>query len=183
MLTLFQAQNTVVWLPSSFNSSNAIAMLLLVASCVDRSLLLHTVRYYSANNLDIQDLQTRVFEDENKNMLFSSNRSLARIHTQSRRHPGTMESHAGIGIHPNINNSDNPGTNTDIIRVDTSPHGVEITTSSVDSLVGHGSYVEPASPGEEIGSHPRSRGRSTSLNLSSTGEEKQDSSGRHHPVR
>ena len=38
MLTLFQARNTVVWLPSLFKSSklNAIiAMLLLVASCVD----------------------------------------------------------------------------------------------------------------------------------------------------
>ena len=53
MLTLFQAQNTVVWLPSSFNSSNAIiAMLLLVASCVDRSLLVVTVRDYSAYDFD-----------------------------------------------------------------------------------------------------------------------------------
>ena len=52
MLTLFQARNTVVWLPSSFNSSNAIAMLLLVASFVDRSLLVDTVRDYSAYNFD-----------------------------------------------------------------------------------------------------------------------------------
>ena len=49
---LFQARNTVVRLPSSFNSSNAIAMLLLVAGCVDRSLLVDTVRYYSAYDFD-----------------------------------------------------------------------------------------------------------------------------------
>ena len=52
MLTLFQARNTVVWLPSSFNSSNAIAMLLLVASCVGRLLLVDTVRDYSAYDVD-----------------------------------------------------------------------------------------------------------------------------------
>ena len=34
------------------NSSNVIAMLLLVARCVDRSLLVHTVRDYSACNFD-----------------------------------------------------------------------------------------------------------------------------------
>ena len=96
-------------------------------------------------------------------MSFLSDRSLARIHTQSRRHPGTIGSHAGIGIHPHTYNSDNPGTNTDIIRVDTSPHGVEIPTPPADFLIGHGSYVEPAPSGEDIGSHPRSRDRSTSL--------------------
>ena len=48
-----QARNTVVWLPSSFNSSNAIiAMLLLVASSVDRSRLVHTVRDYGAYDFD-----------------------------------------------------------------------------------------------------------------------------------
>ena len=47
VLTL-QARNTVVWLPSSSNSSKSITMLLLVASCVDRSLLLDTARKYSA---------------------------------------------------------------------------------------------------------------------------------------
>ena len=46
--TLFQARNTVVWLPSSLNSWNAVAMLLLVASCVDRSILAHTVVCNSA---------------------------------------------------------------------------------------------------------------------------------------
>ena len=51
MLTLFQARDTVVWLPSSFNSFNAIAMLL-VASCVDRSLLVDTVRDYIAYDFD-----------------------------------------------------------------------------------------------------------------------------------
>ena len=62
MLTLLQARNTVVWLPSSLNSSNAnIAMLLLVASCVDRSLLLHTVRDYSAYGFGSKELQTRFF--------------------------------------------------------------------------------------------------------------------------
>ena len=42
----------MIWLPSSFNSSNAIAMLLLVASCVDRSPLVDTVRDYSAYDFD-----------------------------------------------------------------------------------------------------------------------------------
>ena len=51
----------------------------------------------------------------------------------------------------------------DIIRVDTSPHGVEIPTPPADFLIGHGSYVEPAPPREDIGSHARSRGRYTSL--------------------
>ena len=55
-------------------------------------------------------------------MSFSSDRSLARIHSQSSCHPGTIGSHAGI--HPHIYNSDNPGANTDIIRVDTSPRTV-----------------------------------------------------------
>ena len=70
MLTLFQARNTVVWLPLPFNSSNAIAMLLLVASSVDRSLLVDTVGDYSAYDFDSQEFQTRVFIDENKNMSF-----------------------------------------------------------------------------------------------------------------
>ena len=48
MLTVFHARKTVVSLPWSFNSSNVIAMLLLVASCVDRSLLEDTVRNDSA---------------------------------------------------------------------------------------------------------------------------------------
>ena len=53
MLTLCQARNTVVWLPPAFNSSNAvIAMMLLVVSSLDRPLLVHTVRDYSAYNLD-----------------------------------------------------------------------------------------------------------------------------------
>ena len=65
-MTLFQARNTVVWLPSSINSSNAIAMLLFVASCVDRSLLVHTVRDYCAYNFDSKEFQTRVLIDENK---------------------------------------------------------------------------------------------------------------------
>ena len=119
-------------------------------------------------------------------MSFSSDRSLARIHTQTSRHPGTIGSHAGIGIRPHIYNSDNPGTNTDIIRVDTSPHGVETPTPPADFLIGHGSYFEPAPPWADIGSHPRSRGRSTSLKLPSTGEARGSNrafSGRYHPVR
>ena len=183
MLTLFLARNTVVWLPSSFNSSNAIAMLLLVAICVDRSLLVDTVRDYSVYNFDSKYFQTRVLIDENTNIVIMSDRSLARVHIQSRRHPGTIGSHAGIGIHPHIYNSDNPGTNTDIIRVDTSPHGVEIPTPPADFLIGNGSYVEPAAPREDIGSHPRSRGRFTSLKLPSTGEANRAFSGRHHPAR
>ena len=42
----------MVWLSWSFNPSNSIAMLLLVASCVDRLHLVHTVRDYSAYNFD-----------------------------------------------------------------------------------------------------------------------------------
>ena len=116
-------------------------------------------------------------------MSFSSDRSLARIHTQSRRHPGTIGSHAGIEIRPHIYNSDNPATNTDIIRVDTSSHGVEIPTPSADFLIGHDSYVELTPPREDIGSHPRSRGRFTYLKLPSTGEANRAFSGRYHPVQ
>ena len=101
---------------------------------------------------------------------------------KSRHHPGTIGSHAAIGIHPHIHNSDNPRTNPDIIQVDTSPHGVEIPTPPADFLTGHSSYVEPAPPREDIRSHPRSRGRSTYLKLPSTGEENRAFSGRHHPV-
>ena len=46
-------------------------------------------------------------------MSFFSDRSLARIHTQRRRHPGTIGSQAGIRIHARIYNSDSPGTNPD----------------------------------------------------------------------
>ena len=116
-------------------------------------------------------------------MSFLSDRSLAGIHAQSRRHPGTIGSLAGIGIHPHIYNSNIPGTSTDIIRVDTSPHGVEIATPPADFLIGHGSHVEPAPPLEDIGSNSRSRGRSTSLKHSSTGEANRGFSGRHHPAR
>ena len=80
-------------------------------------------------------------------------------------------------------NSDNPGTNPDILRVDTSPHGVEIPTPLADFPIGHGSYVKPAPSRENIGSHLRSKGRSTSLKLPSTGEANRASSGRHHPAR
>ena len=45
-------------------------MLLLVASCVDRSLLVHTVRDYSAYNFDSYEFQTRVLIDENKTRKF-----------------------------------------------------------------------------------------------------------------
>ena len=61
MLKSFEARNTVVWLPLSFNSSNAIiAMLLLVASCVDRSLLVDTVRDYSMRLQRLQFRQSRI---------------------------------------------------------------------------------------------------------------------------
>ena len=50
MLPVFQAQNTVVSLPSSFNSSNAIAMLLFFA--VDRSLLADALRDDSGYDFD-----------------------------------------------------------------------------------------------------------------------------------
>ena len=116
-------------------------------------------------------------------MSFLSDRSLARIHAKRRRHPGTIGSHAGIGIHPYIYIRDNTGTNPDIIRVDTSPLGVEIPTPPADFLIGHGSYVEPAPPREDIGFHPRSRSRSTFSKLPSAGEANGASSGRHHPAR
>ena len=55
-------------------------------------------------------------------MSFSSDRSLAGIHIQRRRrHPVTLGTHTGIGIHPHNYNPNNTATNTDIIRVDTSP--------------------------------------------------------------
>ena len=57
-------------------------MLLLVASCVDRSLLVDTVRDYSAYDFVSQVFQTRVLLDENKNMSVLSDRSLDRIHTK-----------------------------------------------------------------------------------------------------
>ena len=41
---------------------------LLVAGCVDRSLLVDTVRDYSAYDFDSQVFQTRFFIDKNKNM-------------------------------------------------------------------------------------------------------------------
>ena len=81
-------------------------------------------------------------------MPLSSDRSFARIHIHFVRHPGTIASHAA-----------NPGTNADIMRVDTSPRGVEIPTSQADFLIGRGSYVEPVPPREDTISHPRSRGR------------------------
>ena len=69
--------------------------------------------------------------------------------------PGSESIHTYV-----IYNSDNLGTNPDVIRVDTSPHGVEIPTPPpADFLIGHvyGSYVEPAPPREDLGSRPRSR--------------------------
>ena len=64
-------------------------------------------------------------------MPFLSDHSLAGIHTQSKRHPGTIGSHPGIEIHQHIFNSDNLGTKADVIRVD-SPYGVEIPTPPAD---------------------------------------------------
>ena len=77
-------------------------MPLLVASCVDRSLLVDTARAYSAYDFVSQVLPTRALLDENKNMPVLSDRALNRIYTQSRRHPGTIGSHAGIRIHPHM---------------------------------------------------------------------------------
>ena len=77
-------------------------MLLFVASCVDRSLLVHTVRDYSANDIVIYVFQTRVLLYEKIIMSVWSNRQLDRTYIQSRRHPGTIGSYAGIGIHPHM---------------------------------------------------------------------------------
>ena len=82
---------------------------------VDRSLV-YTVRDYSTYDSTVNTFKLEFFVDENKNMSFLSDRSLAGIHTRSKRQPGTIGSHPGIGIHPYIYNSDNPGTKTDIIR-------------------------------------------------------------------
>ena len=98
-----------------------------------------------------------------------SDRALDRIHTQSRRRPGTIGPHAGVGIHPHMIP---PRT-----VWKSQPYG------PTDFPIGHGSHVEPAPPREDIGSHPRSRGRSTSLKLQSTGEANGAFSGRHHPAR
>ena len=84
MLTLFQVRNTVVLLPSSFNFSKTFAMLLLVASCVDRSLLVDTARDYSAKDFIRYVLQTRFIFNETKNLLVLSGCALDRIRTQSR---------------------------------------------------------------------------------------------------
>ena len=86
-------------------------MLLLVASRVDRSLIVDTMRDHNAYGFVSKVFQTRVLSDENKNMSVLSDCALDRIHTQSRRHPGTIGSHAGIGMHPHMMH-------------DTSPHGV-----------------------------------------------------------
>ena len=139
-------------------------MLLLVAGCVDRPLLVGTVRDYSACDFDSEVFQTRVSLDVNKSMSVLSDRSLDGIHTQKRRQPGTIGDR-------------NSSTH------DTSLYGVEIPTQPADFLIGHGSHVEPAPPREDIGSHPRSRERSTCLNLPSTGEANRAFSGRHHPAR
>ena len=113
MLTVFQARNTVVPLRSSFKSSNVIAMLLLVATvAVDRSVLVETVRDYSAYDLTVvvENFRLLCFQTIVKHtwyrvcMSFLSGRSLAGIHTHSKRHPGTIWSHPGIGIHPHICN-------------------------------------------------------------------------------
>ena len=77
-------------------------MLLLVASCVDRSLLVNTVRDYSAYNFVSKVFQTRDLSKDNKNMSVLSDHASDRIHTQSKRHPGTIGSHAGIGIHTHM---------------------------------------------------------------------------------
>ena len=60
MLALFKARNTVVRLPSSLNSLNVIAMLLLVAGRVDRSLFADTVPDYGAYDFDSSVFQPRV---------------------------------------------------------------------------------------------------------------------------
>ena len=77
-------------------------MLLLVASCVDRSLVRDTVRDYSAYDIITYVFQTRVLLYEKKIMSVLSNRQFGRIYIQSQHHPGTIGSYAGIGIHPNM---------------------------------------------------------------------------------
>ena len=86
----------------------SIAILLLVASCVDRSLPIAI--QYATTTLTI--LTAKSFRLDFLLTIeachFLSDRSMARIDIRSRRHPGTIGSHAGIGIHPHIYNSDNP---------------------------------------------------------------------------
>ena len=88
-----------------------------------RERVVNTVRDRSAFDFDIQEFESRGYIDDNIYISFLSDRSLVRIHTQSRHHPGTIGSHAWIEFHPHIYNSDNRGTNMDIIRVYTSTHG------------------------------------------------------------
>ena len=127
MLTVFHAKNTVS-LSSIFNSSNAIAMLALVS--VGCSLLVDIVHSDSAYDFDSCEFQPRVFFYESTKMAFLSDHTLAGILTQSMPHEGTIGSHSGSkSIHTSTTPT-TPGTN--IIRVDTSPHGVEIPTPPAD---------------------------------------------------
>ena len=88
--------------------------------------------------------------DENINMDFLSDRLLAEARTQSKRHPGTIRSHRGIGIHPHVYNFDNPGTNTHITGLDAYfPARCENPNPTGRSLIGLGSYVEPSPPWED----------------------------------
>ena len=98
-----------------------------------------------------------------------SDRALDRIHTLSRRHPGTIRSHAGIRIHPHMIP---PRT----VRK-SQPH------RPTDFLIGHGLHVEPAPPGEDTGSKPGPEVVFISLKLPSTGEANGVFSGRHHPAQ
>ena len=58
-------------------------MLLLVTSCVDRSLLVDTARDYSADDFVGYDVQTRDIFDETKNLLVLSDWALDKMHAQN----------------------------------------------------------------------------------------------------
>ena len=139
MLTLFRPPNTVVWLPSSFNPSIAIAMLLLVASCVERSLLVQTVRDYSAYNFDSQEFQARVLIiDENKSCHFH----LIAHWPVFIQKVGVTRARLGHMPGPESIHTSTTLTTRGQTRISSGliphPHGVEIPTPPADFLISHG---------------------------------------------
>ena len=96
-------------------------------------------------------------------------------------------------FHVSTINSNNSGTTTGIPRVDTTPQGVETPTELAGCLLAdaHGANaarvasrdnVEVTPHPERIGSHPRVRNPSISLQLQLPGDENKDSPGRYRRV-
>ena len=81
--------------------SNVIAMLLLVASCRSLTSCRYSTRLPRLRFRQLADNFGLDFvSDKNKIVSFLSDRSLAGIHTQNKRHAGTIRSRPGVAIHP-----------------------------------------------------------------------------------